>query len=76
MQQHESQAAVAEQTAATASASATAFTTLTADVLAATETAVSIAFATAAPSMARTAPFVAHIHFVQVQWASAHEIAT
>jgi hypothetical protein len=76
VQQHESQTAVTEQTPATATASATAFATLTAGIVAPTETAVTITLATAAPSMAHTAPFVAQLHIVQVQRASAHEIAT
>ncbi|WP_353189864.1 hypothetical protein [Pandoraea pnomenusa] len=73
MQQHEPQSAVAEKTATAASAPAAALATT---VFAAAVPAVTIAFATAAPSMASTTPFVAEFHFVQIQRASAHEIAT
>ncbi|WP_281718876.1 hypothetical protein [Pandoraea apista] len=65
-----------EEASATASAPATAFCSFTAGFVGPCEPAVAIALTAAAPSMARTAPFVAKIHFVQVKRASAHEIAT
>ncbi|WP_246182194.1 hypothetical protein [Pandoraea capi] len=76
MQQHEAQAAVTEQATAAATTPAAAFAALTTTFVAAPETPLTIAFATAAPSMTPTASFVAKIHFVQVQRAPAHEIAT
>ncbi|MFJ2992962.1 hypothetical protein [Pandoraea sp. NPDC087047] len=68
MQQHEPQAAMTEKTAAAARAPATELTSFAA--------AFARSLAAAAPPMAPTAPFVAEIHFVHVQRASAHEIAT
>ncbi|WP_246185382.1 hypothetical protein [Pandoraea morbifera] len=67
---------MAEQPAATASAPTAAFRALHAGVVAASEATVPVTLTPAAPSMPPAAAFVAKIHFVQVQRAPAHEIAT